>query len=113
MRQGRALPGVNLFVVGLFALLSAEAFRNPNILPRELYSYDEADYVYAAEKGLLANYVTGARRFVRPILAGRAVVHAPGRISRRVRCRARCAGVAAGAPQALPALAAAHPLRMS
>lgn len=48
---------VGIIIVALFALLSVEAFRNPNVLPRGPYTYDEADYVYAAEKGLRANYL--------------------------------------------------------
>lgn len=64
-RDTRQTPGparstiilVSAIVAALFALVSIEAFRNPNVLPHGLYTYDEADYVYAVEKGLLANYL--------------------------------------------------------
>jgi hypothetical protein len=41
----------------LFVFLSLFAFNNKNILSNDLYSYDEADYRYAAEKGFLTNYL--------------------------------------------------------
>lgn len=48
---------VGVILVALFALLSVAAVRDSNVLPRGPYTYDEADYMYAAEKGLLANYL--------------------------------------------------------
>lgn len=36
MRQGRALLGVGLFIAGVLASIRAEAFRNPNVLQREI-----------------------------------------------------------------------------
>jgi hypothetical protein len=45
-----------LLSCAVFALLSSIAFKNPNLLSDAFYSYDEADYMYAAEKGFFANY---------------------------------------------------------
>jgi hypothetical protein len=40
----------------VFAALSVISFKNTDILSDSLYAYDEADYMYAAEKGFLANH---------------------------------------------------------
>lgn len=41
----------------VFLLLSIQSFRNPFLLPNGLFSSDEADYMYAGDRGFFANYV--------------------------------------------------------
>ena len=44
-------------ILAAFGLLSVAAFRNADILPSGLYTYDEADYLFAAKSGIAANYL--------------------------------------------------------
>ncbi|MBN1130531.1 MAG: hypothetical protein JXA71_16180 [Chitinispirillaceae bacterium] len=41
----------------VFIMLSMAAATNNDLLPDGLYSYDEADYIHAADKGFTANYL--------------------------------------------------------
>lgn len=58
-------------VFAAFIFLSIQSFRNSSLLPRGLFTYDEADYMFAADRGFIANYFdVGAQSIFSYISAG-------------------------------------------
>jgi hypothetical protein len=56
-KTARAAFLVCTILLAVFFILSIQSFLNSSLLPIGIFTYDEADYMFAADKGFVANYL--------------------------------------------------------